>query len=1135
MKRNLLKLIMDVSKRSLYLLIVQIVSMQFVLANEILGQSLVKVEVSISKKNASLEEIFSLIENQTDFVFVAKGSVVNSDARIDLNLKKSNLKYVLEALSREFRYNFKRVNKNIYVRKQGKAERILEEPVEYPLLDRIISGKVTDESGNELPGVNVLVKDTDIGTITDLEGNYTLNVPDDATMLVFSYVGYITEEIDIAGRTTVDFALTPDIETLSEVVVVGYGIQKKENLTGSISTVKLEDAQNRPITNASQALAGLAAGVNVSQNAGRPGADGATIRIRGVGTLGNSDPLVLIDGIVGQLGDVNVNDIETMTVLKDAASAAIYGSRAANGVILVTTKTGKTGDFKVNYDGYTGFQQATRLPDYVTNSVQFMELMNQAILNKDPNAAPEFTAAEIEEFRNGTDPFIYPNTDWVDLLYRTARITTHNLSVRGGGENTQYSFSVGYIDQEGIFLGTEGKQYTARLNLNTKVSNKFNYSLKIQGRHNDTDQPVTDARTGISDGAVQQDPIPQASTVIGWSERASPMHTPFIEDGRYGFPWIGFPNAGHPLAGALEGTNNLALDNLLVNLTGEYELVQGLKLRSTIGVQTTQTLQKVFRPSIDLVNPRTLAVTPLGVGGNPLSAWNRFRTQRDITLITTLTYNKTFADKHNLTALAGFQQEDNRFQSITASKDNLPSNELQEISAGSTDPMAEGRTIDFGLQSFFGRINYDYLGKYLFEANVRYDGSSNFGEGNKWGLFPSFSAGWNLARESFMEEIDFFDELKLRASWGQLGNQNIAPNQFATIYSLGQDYSYGGALVGGAAQTALANEDVTWETSTQIDFGLDMSAFAGRLSLTVDYYIKDTEDILRDVNISSVVGGLSPPTVNLASVRNKGWEFLVDYRNAIGDFSYNIGANLTTVDNEVTRLPTPQIGDFSRLEEGRPINEFYAIKMLGIFQNQAEIDAHGAQPDAIPGDIKFEDLDNNGIIDDGDRQSVGSSIPDILYGFNISMEYKNFDFSMIWQGVEGINARTEFEQLPFFNNASLPQFWLDNAWTPENPNNQYPRLLVSSDNNTGSQSFINSSFLVEDASFLRLKNIQLGYSLPDRVLEQIGLERFRIYVNATNPLTFTDYRGIDPEKDPFSARSTYSNVQIYSFGLNVSF
>jgi TonB-linked SusC/RagA family outer membrane protein len=980
----------------------------------------------------------------------------------------------------------------------------------------IVKGKlISSGGGSPLPGVNVIVKGTQNGTSTDLDGNFVLKNVSPKSVLVFSYLGHLTQEVKVNNQKEFIITLIEESAKLDEVVVRAFGSQKKVNQTGSVSTVKMGDMVNRPITNATQALAGQAAGVVVLQISGQPGADQASIRIRGTGTLGNSNPLVIVDGITGSLSDVNAADIESITVLKDAASSAIYGSRAANGVILVTTKAGKAGEFKVSYDGYSGVQEATREKGYVTNSVQFMELYNLARFNESPTATPTYSQAVIDKFKNGTDPYLYPNTDWQDVLYRKALIFSHNLSVRGGGDKTVYSFSVGHIDQEGIVLGSDTKTYTARLNLDTKVSDKFNYSLKISGRHDDTNSPVAGA-----------------GTVIGWADRALPMQSPRLADGRYTYPWIGFQSGTQPLAGALEGKNLTEYDKLTANLSGEYEFIKGLKLKGIVGMETYNNLVSVFRPKIDLIRPTDLAVFPLGVGGNPLSASRNYSTRRDLTYLTTLNYKKTLAERHNIDLLGGFSQETRKFKNLGGSKDETPSNALQEISAGASNPQSSGSAVNFGLQSLFGRINYDYDSRYLFEANLRYDGSSNFGEGHKWGAFPSVSAGWNVSREEFMQNVSFIDNLKFRASWGELGNQDIGPDNYLSIYNIGQTYSYGNNLVGGAAQGSVANPEVTWETSTQTDFGVDLTILKGKLEIVADYYDKSTTDILRRKNVSTIVGGLSGPVVNLASVQNKGFEFLVKHKHNFGDFNYNIGFNITTNENKVTKIDAPQIGGYSRIAEGHSINEFYVIKMAGIFQNAAEVTAHAAQPTAKPGDIKFEDFNKDGKIDDSDRQSYGHSLPEVTYGFDMSASYRGFDFSMLWIGVEGENAITEEEQKPFFNNAGVSKFWVENSWTPEKPNNSYPRLLIAS--NSINNAWRNSSFLVQDASFLRLKNIQIGYSLPDSMLKKAHIKKLRIYANATNPLTFTDYRGLDPERDAFGGRGTYSNVQVYSLGLNIS-
>ncbi len=983
-----------------------------------------------------------------------------------------------------------------------------------------VTGTVTEaETGMPLPGVAIVVKGTSLGITTDMNGAYSIDVPDDANILVFSYIGMKTREITIGDNRIVNVSLENDAIGLEEIVVVGYGIQKKENLTGSISTVKLDKAQNRPISNATQALAGMAAGVSISQRSGQPGSDGAVIRIRGTGTLGENNPLVLVDGIRGSLSNVNPADIESVTVLKDAASSAIYGSRAANGVILVTTKAGKEGaKFKLSYNGYTGFQRAGHLPEYVNNSAVFMEALNIAILNESPDATPAYTQEQISAFRNSDNPYTHPNTNWNEIGYRDAKITNHNVNVRGSGGNTAYSFSTGYLSQEGVVLGTDQKQYTARLNLDTKVSARFDYSLRLALRHDDINEPVVGA-----------------GTAIGWITRGVPMQTPYTESGDYAFETVHFPRGDNFMVAANEGKNNTKWDNATLNLSGNYEIIHGLKYSGTVGIKKYHRVQKIFRPEIQLHNQADESKTKLAmIGGDPLSAWAKHENQTDITLISTLNYDKTFAEKHNLGALAGFSQETSKYNKLEASKKDLPSNAVEEISAGSTDPTAEGHSVDFGLQSFFGRATYNYMSRYLLEANVRYDGSSNFAKGNKWGLFPSFSAGWNISQEDFMNSVAAIDNLKLRVSWGQLGNQQIEPNQYSAFYDLGQLYSYGGTLVGGAAQTNLPNPDVTWETSIQTDIGLDLSLWKGKLQLVADYYTKLTENILRPIDISSTVGGLDPPTVNLASVENKGWEFLLTHRNKIGDFSYDISANFTSNKNKVVKLPTPVIESYSWLKEGRPIDEFYLIKHLGIFQTQEEVVAHGAQPNAKPGDVKFEDFNKDGEINDDDRQSFGNSIPDFIYGINAGVEYKGFNFSMIWQGVEGVYAKTEAEQTPFFNSAGLPRFWLENQWTADNPSDNYPRLVRA-------DSYVNNiwrdgtTFMMQDASFLRLKNVQLGYTFPSKITDKLTIENLNIYVNATNPLTFTKYRELDPERDVFAGRGTYTNVKIYTLGLNVTF
>ncbi|MEN8117098.1 MAG: TonB-dependent receptor [Bacteroidota bacterium] len=1076
------------------------------LAAESYSQS---TKLTLDIENSTVKEILNEIEDQSEFRFFYSSSV-DVERKTSVSKKNSKIFKILDNLFEGTDVNYEVYGRQIALVSTGEtfeADAVIQQ--------KSVTGKVTDELGEPLPGVTVLVKGTTTGAVTNMDGNFTIPNIQDGAVLHFSFVGMLTQEIEVGNQTTINVTMVADAIGLEEVIAIGYGTQKKVNLTGSLTTVSAEKVENRPITSATQMLSGFAPGVNVTQRSGRPGGDDAIIRIRGVGTLGNNNPLIIVDGLAGSLSNVNPADIESITVLKDAASSAIYGSRAANGVILVTTKKGKAGKLRVNYDAYAGAQKATRLTDYVTNSVQFMELYNKALLNENPSATPLYSQSIIDEFRTGTDPYLYPNTDWNDEMYSVAGIQSHNVRVSGGNDQTNYSFSLGYIDQDGVLMGTNAKQYSTRLNLDSRVNEKLSYSVKVAARHDD----VNEAPVG-------------SGSITGWANRALPYYGTRLEDGKWAGTWVG-NSTQNAIAAVTEGINKTGEDNFVFNLSGVYEIIEGLKYTGTVGYSKRHSLQKIFRPKILIYNPKTLTTNTQGSGGPDLSADNRYIQDTDLTLISTLDYNKTFAENHNLEVLAGFQQETSRFDYLAATKSGIPSNELHEIDAGSVDPTSRGYRVNYGLQSFFGRTTYNYKQKYLVEANVRYDGSSNFADGKRWGIFPSVSVGWNIAEEDFLKNNDIINGLKLRGSWGELGNQNISPNQFSATYSLGQNYSQGGALVGGAAQTNLPNAEVTWETSMHTDIGVDLVAYDGKLGLVVEYFDKLTKDILRPISISTVIGGLTPPTVNLASVRNTGFELDINHRNKINDFSYEVGFNLTTIKNEVVEIPAPKIGGYTRIAEGSPIDEFYVIKMIGIFQDEAEIAAHGAQPDAKPGDVKFEDLDGNGVIDGDDRQPIGSSIPNLLFGCNLNVKYKGFDFSALAQGVGGVLAITEHEQKPFFNSAGLPQFWVENAWTEENKNNEYPRLTRSS--NYMNNGWRNSSFLLEDASFVRIKNIQLGYSVSGNLLNKLKLDRLRVYLNAQNPFLFTKYRGLDPEKSVTAGRGSYTNVSIYSIGLNVSF
>ncbi|MCG8306309.1 MAG: TonB-dependent receptor [Cytophagales bacterium] len=980
--------------------------------------------------------------------------------------------------------------------------------------EKTITGTVTtDEDNTGLPGVNVILKGTSIGTVTDIEGNYKIDVEGESAILVFSSVGYAVEELAVGNKTVIDVALTPDIKALEEIVVVGYGEQRKVNITGAVATIDKELIENRPITNGTQALQGVTAGVFVHQNSGQPGNDAATIRIRGFGTLGNNNALIIVDGIQGSLNDINPNDIENISVLKDAASASIYGVRGANGVVLVTTKRGKKGKMSINYNGYYGWQEATTLPDVITNSSQYMEMFNEAVLNEDPTATTPFTQDQINEF-NTYDPYVTPNTDWNDLAFRTAKITDHNVTFSGGTDNVNYAVSLSYLNQEGIFIGTDKERYNIRINLDSKVSEKFNWGISLSGSQTEINEPTGGAGATITNAM-----------------RAAPMHVPFLEDGRYGNTWLSILNKNyqHPISMATDGENNDQIGQVLGNIFAELEIVKGLKFKQVAGVQRYSSLNSKFAPKEFSYDPKTF--TP---GAIENRSWrdmeNAHRDLTRIELVSTLTYQKTW-DNHDVSAMVGYNQISSREDKFNGGINGLPeNNQLRELDAGSTSMATGGSSLDLGLKSLFGRLNYIYNNRYLFEANLRYDGSSRFAKENRWGFFPSASLGWIISEEAFLASSYWIDNLKLRVSYGQLGNDQITPFQYLPTISLGQDYTFNGQMVGGAAQTKLENPDITWETSIQKNIGLDLAAFKGKLGVELDYFEKETKDILATINISQVIGALSPPFVNLASVKNNGFEMLLNHKNEVGDWTYGADANFTwLLNNEVVDLPVPQKG-YRLRQEGEMMDSFYAIKMLGVFQDQGEIDEHKVQPDAKPGDIKFEDFNDDGRIDNEDRQVVGRSIPEFVYGFSLRAGYKGFALSAMFQGIKNVNSSTEEEMKPFFNGAGVTTRYLD-SWTSENKSNELPRLTRG----TYQPNWRQSSFLVQDASYLRLKNVQFSYTFPTEMIKKAKMSYLKLYINAQNLLTFTNYIGLDPEKDPFKSRGSYPNVVVTTLGLNVQF
>ena len=1010
-----------------------------------------------------------------------------------------------------------------------------------PLVEKTISGIVTDQSTSEpLPGVNILAKGTATGTVTDVEGNYRLTVADEVTTLVFSSIGYETVEETISDRSTINVELAPDIQSLSEVVVVGYGTQKKLNLTGAVSAIQSEDLQNRPITSASQALQGMQ-GVYINQVGGQPGNDAATIRVRGVGTLNNNNPLVLVNGIEFPINDLNPNDIESITVLKDAASAAIYGSRAANGVVLVTTKQGSETS-GITYSNSFGLQEVISLPNVVKDPIRWMELYSQAQLNFGTNEnALVFPQSLIDEYQSGmrTDPFTYPNNDWYDIMFDPAFIQEHNVRFTGGSEKSTFALSLGVLDQNGVLRSTGANRYNANFTVNSKMNNRISIGGTFNFSYKKRDEPVV----GISE-------------TVQMIYKAQSYHPTYLEDGNYGMNFFNIP--GHrrfrnPLALTDEGDTNIRNLKLFLNTFAEVDLPFDVVYKINVGVTSENESRKIFTPQITLYDAKTKEPTQIQAGGNPyvtFAGQQRGVDQRtdetlNLTVFNTLKWNKSFTDKTEFSVLLGNSYESFGNSFFTAANEGYLSNDLYELNAGSTNPTVSGTSTESSLISYFGRANFVLNDKYLFEANFRYDGSSRFARGNQWGFFPSLSAGWRINEENFLKNIEWLDQLKIRGSWGQLGNERIGLFRYLDLIAPGQDYIFGGTLNPGTAVLVDNDDAITWETTTISNVGIDASFFGGQLSTSVEYFEKITEDVLRPVGIPSQVGALGGPIRNIGAIENTGIELALGYRQTMGNFSYDVSGSLTYITNKVVDLDEEVIledfssdgrGPFNITEEGQPINQFLLYQADGFFQSQEEIDAHADQgSDTRPGYIRFKDLDNNGVINTNDRQAVGNTIPTYTYSFNINVTYKNLSLRTFWQGVEDVQTyNNHVSGVPFWFGTSLPVGWANDSWTSENRDASFPVLTRYQD--TQATLFRPSDFWLLEASYLRLKNIQLTYSFLPQIVNRLGINSLSVFCNAQNLLTFTPLKDFDPETDLIGNDFfNYPSTKIYTLGLNLSF
>lgn len=992
-----------------------------------------------------------------------------------------------------------------------------------------VQGSVTDEEGNPLPGVNVLVKGSSQGTVTDIDGNYSIQVEDGQVILVFSFVGYVSKEVQVNQQTNLDVALGMDAQNLNEVVVVGYGTLKKIDLTGSVASVEAKDFENVVGPNTTSLLQGRMSGVTVSSFAPQPGSADTQIRIRGIGTFNaGQNPLVVIDDVNSSVAEFNrlpPADIMDVTVLKDAASAAIYGARAANGVILVRTKQGEVSKPVVTLR--SAFTRQTPLIDLnLLDSWEWAQIVNES--SQQQGGQEIYSPEMIQKMSDGSDPDHFANTDWFHEVIKPATMQEYYLSVTGGSQTTKYLVSSQYRNQPGIMTGTAAKQFNIRTNVNIDVSERVRAGINIFGYRQKVIEPATvSASASSGTGSLSNYLLRHAPPTVPVRYTNGDWGT---VDGAY--PSFGVPTS-NPVRMASLGEQYTDTYHLNGKLYGELEIIKGLSLKSQLSGIYNSSVFSSFEPTSNLYDAEKNVVAATAMN----SLANRNITDYYVLNVNTLTYQHQW-QQHHVSALAGQSIEYYREDNMFAYAEGFPNNELHELTAGVENLRVDGSAYDYGLFSLFGRVNYAFGNRYLLEANLRYDGSSRFPKDSRFGTFPSFSAGWVVSEEDFFPENNLVSFLKVRGSWGQLGNQQIGYYPYAQTLATGQDYLIGGELQGGAAITSLANANITWETTTITDIGVDINLLNNQIQVTADYFDKTASDILLRLPVPLNMGNVSPPFQNVGTIRNTGWELAANYTHLFNSgFSVNGGFNVSHVTNQIVDLGKQGDNDLggwidgnSVNVEGQPIGAYYGYIAEGYYQSEEEITNHAEQfGDLAPGDIKFKDLNQDGKIDpNNDRKIIGNPFPKLSYGINLTAQYKGFDVTTLWQGLEGIN-RWNFYNNEYTSDRNFTDAIKDH-WTPNNTDAAFPRL-----GNQGNNSSY-STYYLEDASYLRLKHVELGYTLPAASLEKLFINHLRVYFSGYNLLTFSKMKDYDPEKATEDNRNSgYPNLKNYALGVTLKF
>lgn len=1087
-------------------------------ASDLKGQEVLKSKLSLKANDKEIRKVLAEIERKTQVRFTYSSAMVDVARQVSVDVKDQQLSEVLEGIfDSAITYE---VRGNRIILKPGEATASEEKPgiVAERYFAVEVSGKVTDENGEPLPGANILEKGTTNGTTSDVDGNFSLSVMGENSVLIFSFIGYTTREVPVGGQTTFNIQLEPDYRTLNEVVVVGYGTVKKSDLTGAVSSVKAEELTAYPAIDAVQSLQGRAAGVNITSNNGAPGAT-MKIRIRGGTSINaSSDPIFVVDGFVGGALPPP-EDIESIEVLKDASATAIYGSRGANGVIMVTTKKGKPGRTQINFNtSFSSQKEINRLD--LLNADQFTDYISEA--------RPGFQSAGF-------------NTDWQDLIFRTGAIQNYQLSFSGGNENVSYYLSGAYFDQKGVIINSDYDRFSLTSNINVKASDKFNFGLNLFARRS----TANGVRTQEGSGGL-------TPGVVASAFKFEPDQGIYKPDGTYTTARLNDPH-DNPYAVAKELENESISDRFQANVFGEYSILDELKFRTSFGATTNNRRAGAYSP------------TTLTEGRN-VGGWGTIDGQKSTLFLNEnyLTYNKTFSEANNLIAMVGYSYQTSSNESWGAEAQNFLSDAFSFWNLGGSSlwqPPYSGLT-EWQISSYYGRVNYSLKDKYTLTLNARYDGSSNFSEGNKWAFFPSGAVAWNMKNESFMSGVDAVSFWKWRVSYGVTGNQAIGPYQtlarFSPVFAV-----IGGSTVNAVRPTSVANPDLTWETTTQLNIGADIGFLNDRISLTAEYYRMVTSDLLFAVQLPQY-SGYTSQLKNIGEVENKGVELTLSTRNIDRGLKWNMDINFSANRNKVLSLPGGNdiqygsgpghlvgLGNTQILREGSPVGSFFGWIYDGVYQEGDDFVPGGGFEQAAGGekfrDINGRDTDGNltgqadGALNANDQTIIGDPNPDFIWGWNNDLKFANFDLNIFFQGSQGNDILSytlmELNLLSGINNATTEAL---KRWTPTNTDTDVPKAT------TGRTRRVSTRWIY-DGSFVRLKNLALGYTLPASVLERVGINKFRIYVSAQNILTFTDYEGYDPEVNYRSESATdsnrnlgldygsYPNAKSYTVGLNIGF